>query len=62
MILCTECGHRLDRHSRARNGAFRCRSFGCGCEIASIDVPREREKGDDDGVEYGDPRERKEES
>lgn len=33
---CQDCGHPLDMHRRWINGAFRCTSFGCGCEVASV--------------------------
>jgi hypothetical protein len=34
---CEDCGHELDQHARQANGAYRCRSFGCGCEIAAAE-------------------------
>jgi hypothetical protein len=29
---CDECNHLLDMHKRHASGAYRCTSFGCGCE------------------------------
>lgn len=33
---CIQCAHRLCLHGRSANGAYRCRSAGCGCEIAGV--------------------------
>ena len=41
---CAECGHVLHLHKQYANGAYRCGSFGCGCEVASL-VPASRPGG-----------------
>lgn len=33
---CPDCGHPFDMHKRWVNGAYRCSSFGCGCEQAEM--------------------------
>lgn len=35
-INCPNCGHRFYQHRRWASGAYRCNSFGCGCERASV--------------------------
>lgn len=39
---CAECGHRLYLHKRHVNGAYRCASSGCGCEVATVAERSER--------------------
>lgn len=37
MKNCTDCEHPLDMHKRHTNGAYRCTSSGCGCEVATVE-------------------------
>jgi hypothetical protein len=35
---CGDCHHPLEMHKRHISGAYRCSSFGCGCEVASVET------------------------